>query len=370
MELPYNERLDIASLSSVFSKITNSYKYYWFLSILDSLKDNNSPVLLKKDLALRMVANVWYPLDYFKLSFGKSDGFKKIADYISDKMLVDHSVKSLDLFSQINSRLTGRELDVVNEMVEEKLRYVPYLFVRPFLKDQVTAGDDNWIRRQIIDASARLYLSEQERVMYKFNDDSIEVSNRWYDYLQTHQGVLRGFIYWHLLKFLQKNNPTVVGLPDKIFKRTDRNFSLVKPFWNLYHEANPDIECIYSGVLITKKNMSFDHFLPWSYVVHDQVWNIIPTPKNVNSTKSNMLPSKEYYFEGYAKLQHNAFSFHADQGNNKLLEEYAILFGKSINYIHEQPFAYFRDELDRTFSLQLQTARNLGFTYPFIYRST
>ena len=73
MFLPEHNQLDIGKLSSVFRDTTNSYKFYWFLSILDSLRDNGESIISQKDITLRMLANVWYPLDYFKLSFGKRD---------------------------------------------------------------------------------------------------------------------------------------------------------------------------------------------------------------------------------------------------------------------------------------------------------
>ena len=370
MELPESGKLNIACLTSVFSNITNSYKYYWFLSILDSIKEKNSSTIKQTDLALRMVANVWYPLDYFKLSFGKSDGFKKIVTYVSDKMLVDHSINSPTVFNQINSSLSQEELKVVYAYVEERTRYVPYRFVRPFLSDFITVAEDHQIKGQVIEVSNCLYSTCPEQVMYRFIDDSIQINDVWFEYLQIHQGILRGFIYWHLLKFLQKNNPTVVGLPDKLFKRSNRDFKLVEPFWKTYLEAHPDLTCIYSGQLITKQNISMDHFLPWSYVVHDQVWNIIPIPKSVNSAKNNTLPSKELYFDNYARLQFDAFQFHAERGNNKSLEDYSALFGQSVSVIQDKPFQWFKESLERMFSIQLQTARNLGFSYPFEFKRT
>ena len=201
--------------------------------------------------------------------------------------------------------------------------------------------------------------------MYRFLKDSIEINDVWKSYLQKHQGILRGFTYWHLLQFLQKNNPNVIGLPDKLFRRTDRDFKLASPFWNAYLQNNPDLVCIYSGQTITKQNISLDHFLPWSYVVHDQIWNIIPTTKQVNSAKNNSLPSIELYFESYAKLQFSGFQFHIQNTPKKFLEDYSILFNQSIEEIRNQPFEYFREGLKRTILPQLQMAQNLGFSYPF-----
>ena len=76
MQLPPQSGLSILKLNSVFGDTTNSYKFYWFLGILELVNNGKSDRLSMDDLAIQMVARVWYPLDYFKLSFGKQDGFK------------------------------------------------------------------------------------------------------------------------------------------------------------------------------------------------------------------------------------------------------------------------------------------------------
>ena len=52
--------------------------------------------------------------------------------------------------------------------------------------------------------------------------------------------------------------------------------------------------CIYSGTPLQVGNFSLDHFLPWSFVAHDQLWNLIPTTASVNSSKSNNIPDERY----------------------------------------------------------------------------
>ncbi len=366
MELPESSDVDVSRLARVFADKTNSYKFYWFLAILDSLKENDQSVIVLKDIALRMVANVWYPLDFFKLSFGKQDRFKAIADLVSTRVTVDNSKNSPPLFDQLKAKLSQEDLHIVYGMVNERVRYVPYRFVRPFLDELIVVEDkgDN-IKNAVINFSNNLFKSDSKRVMYRFLKDSIEISDTWKAYLQRHQGILRGFTYWHLLQFLQKNNPNVIGLPDKLFKRADRDFKIASSFWNTYLQANSGLVCIYSGQAITKQNISLDHFLPWSYVVHDQIWNIIPTTRQVNSAKNDALPSIDLYFENYSQLQFAGFQFHAQNSPKKFLEDYSILFNQSIGDIYSQPFEYFREGLKRTILPQLQMAQNLGFSYPF-----
>lgn len=113
----------------------------------------------------------------------------------------------------------------------------------------------------------QFFESHPHRVMYRFVGDSIELNCIWVDYLQKHQVILRGFIFWHLVKFMQKNNPNVIGLSEKLPKPAERDLKAANRFWKGYLAENADLTCIYSGQRITVQNLSLDHFLPWSYVV-------------------------------------------------------------------------------------------------------
>ncbi|MFN8345676.1 MAG: HNH endonuclease domain-containing protein [Spirosomataceae bacterium] len=364
MQLPEHHRLDIAKLSSVFRDTTNSYKFYWFLSILDSLRDNGENIISQKDIALRMLANVWYPLDYFKLSFGSQDGFKKVAKLVSSKMTVDNRPNSPSLFDQIKRRFSDVELEKLSVEVKTLYRYVPYRFVRPFFGAETHTISDHLVKNQMIGLCNQYFESQPYRVMYRFGEGSIELNQIWVEYLQQHQGILRGFIHWHLVRFVQKNNPNVIGLSEKLQKPAEPDLKLANRFWKGYLAENPDLTCIYSGQIITEQNLSLDHFLPWSYVVHDQIWNIIPAPKTINSAKSNRLPSLDIYFEAFSALQYKAVQFYLKKGNQKLPEDYTYLFRENL---HGMSLETFQDVLRKQITPQWQTAQNLGFPYPFIY---
>ena len=47
---------------------------------------------------------------------------------------------------------------------------------------------------------------------------------------------------------------------------------------------------IYSGESITASRFDLDHFIPCSYVANDELWNLIPMERRLNSSKSNKLP--------------------------------------------------------------------------------
>ena len=47
---------------------------------------------------------------------------------------------------------------------------------------------------------------------------------------------------------------------------------------------------------LVDQKISVDHFVPWQYVAHDELWNLHPTTKSINSSKSNNLPVWDRYF--------------------------------------------------------------------------
>ena len=64
---------------------------------------------------------------------------------------------------------------------------------------------------------------------------------------------------------------------------------------------------IYGDVPLDTSSISIDHFIPWSYVAHDELWNLHPTTKSINSSKSNNLPDWDKYFSRLCKIEYSAY---------------------------------------------------------------
>jgi len=189
----------------------------------------------------------------------------------------------------------------------------------------------------------------------------------WIKYFQANQQVLRGFAYWHLVKFLQRNNPNVPGIPGKLFRQEKRSLSAATSFWKEFIKDRSGFRCIYSGEWVTPSSkFSVDHFLPWSFVVHDQLWNLIPTPKMVNSSKSDLLPDWDRYFTPFSESQFEAVQYHASRkGGEKTLEDYLGLFPHDIRTIK---FDTFQERLKEQLFPQFQIARNMGFGRGWVWK--
>ena len=73
MQIPQSHILTTRHLNRVFDKTVATYKYYWFLGILDLFVKQGKTRMNVWEIMVTMVANAWYPVNYFRLSFGKSE---------------------------------------------------------------------------------------------------------------------------------------------------------------------------------------------------------------------------------------------------------------------------------------------------------
>jgi hypothetical protein len=110
------------------------------------------------------------------------------------------------------------------------------------------------------------------------------------------------------------------------------------------------------------KYHKFCHFLPWSFAGHDQPWNLIPTLKEVNTSKSDQLPAAKY-LDHFISLQYEAF--HTALGSQviskKLLEDYTILFKRNLQEISQMNKIHFSKNLKEVIQPEMQVAVNMGF---------
>ena len=129
------------------------------------------------------------------------------------------------------------------------------------------------------------------------------------------------------------------------------------------------INDIYTGMDFTKENyyklgvLSIDHFIPWSFVLHDEMWNLTPTFNNINSSKSDNLPSYQEYIDKFCSVQYEAFSYLCDKKKDKDLECYidVMRLENPFEFLKYKSREEFNDKLKQTISPIYQIALNQGF---------
>ncbi|WP_223861024.1 hypothetical protein [Spirosoma validum] len=131
-----------------------------------------------RDLSIRMIASVWYPLDYFKLSFGRQDSFKLIADFVSDRMVIDNGPTAPGLVDQLRSGLSESDLTTLYGKAGNLLRFVPYRFIRPFFAQELRGIPDYQVNARLVELA-----NQSSKAPYRFIGDDIEMTQDWFRYL-------------------------------------------------------------------------------------------------------------------------------------------------------------------------------------------
>jgi hypothetical protein len=366
--LPYSPRLNVSTLAACFEEVTNSYKFYWFLAILEHVREGYGPNITINSLLARMVANVWYPTNYFRLSFGKQDQLGRVVNQIGQISCLPIDSPRTRVIETAIEYLAQQ--DTIGKHIYAIGNYVPYRFLRPFFKQALRGAKDSEVNRRIWEFAEKSFESPNP-CLYRFvksSESGIELHPNWFDYIQRHLTILTGFCLWNLLNYIQKNNPNVPNIANKLFEPQQRSLRLAREFWNLALYQAGQLNCIYSNKPIHAGNFTLDHFLPWRFVAHDLLWNLAPTSREVNSSKSDNLPDPSY-LDPFIRLQYRVVQIVAQsQQASRLLEDYIILFHVSTTSdFQKMAFSTFRDNLRKMIAPQLQIAANMGFSVGWRY---
>lgn len=300
MYLPPSEYLAIDTLSGIFSDMSESYKIFWFNSILQGISKGNQ-VQLFGDIINRMVADAWYMVTEYHLNLGPSDGLEKLVHIVQKETGLPSNAKEKDILNALESN-TNKE---INDLKKRLILFVPYRLQAPFMKD---VKGVLWEKKTLLCER----INNDNTLIYSIGgqqglDNTIEIASDWMNYLYINNAIVSGWVELCMIKYLQRRNPNVPGLADKIRAPEMRKLKKAKDFWTAVVDYTP-VENIYKPhQIMSTEDLSLDHFVPWSFVAHDELWNLVPTTKAINSSKNNDLPNWETFFPKLAVIEYKAY---------------------------------------------------------------
>ncbi|MBS3738576.1 HNH endonuclease domain-containing protein [Mesohalobacter halotolerans] len=342
-QLPFSSNINISALSSVFNNTSATYKFYWFLAIIEEIEKGKKEIE-KKRLFSRMVANAWYPINYFKVSFGSQDNISEIIKYLVNNTELAINEDKIKIYKYlINSK---------NFKLSKTLfhldKNVPHWFLSP------------WFRGY---KKSMIYSQSNENdyyTIYKLHKNLISVNENWFSYISANAKILKEYTYWNLANFLQKKNPLTPDIVSKLIKPAKRNALTYQRnnFWNIYLDESKEVKCIFTGEKLSKSNYELDHFVPYSFVSHDLIWNLVPVKSGFNSSKNNKLPIIEKHFDSFFKVQKDALNLLDNRLKKRFKEEYITIFN---SFKAPQDFNY--QKLKDTIEPLISVANNNGFEF-------
>lgn len=288
---PYDDNLDIGILSKVFERkrVSNCYKYFWFQAILEKLSEKKT-IFTYDEILNQMIEDAWYMVTEYNLRLGPcntTDNLEEVVKYIYSITNISSTAKS----GTIVEYLKNNDDLKIKKYKRDLIVNVPYCMQSPFyssIKGPTQAKVDE--------------INRQKHLLYYFvslkgTETKFEINVEWIEYLWRNKDILLAWIKYNLVDYLQDRNPSVPGILDKITKPEKRNLKRVSEYWKIIIEIDPSIQEIYDKNLMKDEAISVDHFVPWQFVAHDELWNLSPTTKSINSSKGNQLPNFDLFKE-------------------------------------------------------------------------
>lgn len=308
----YKNLLDIESFTHMLDDPTECYKFYWMDSILDLLAQGRTHIDFD-DIINGMIVAAWYSVGEYHLHLGLKDSNGKILNSL------ERAVSKLVAVVEIKNDASGDE--IINEIKnneqiihDEKMqisKMVPYRLLSSFFKD-IGGNDRIWDQKKRLISYISM-INQVNRLPYIVNEGiglkkQVVIDEIWKKMLLDNFVQIKGWIKIKKVKYLQDRNPGVPGIIYKLEPENEKQRKLkhVRDLWMLALDII-NIEDIYSGKSIKKNDFEVDHFIPWSYIANDEIWNLIPIESSLNSSKSNKLPVWNSHFEIFAKNQYELY---------------------------------------------------------------
>lgn len=137
---------------------------------------------------------------------------------------------------------------------------------------------------------------DTEGTFYEFDleKEYLRINPPVYRLMQRYQEVLYRLNSYEFVKFLQKvNQPDAYGDLIERVENVTRRSSLAE--YRSMLEFNSARQCFYCGTdLACGRTTEVDHFIPWSFVHNDNLWNFVLSCRACNNSKRDRLASPAF----------------------------------------------------------------------------
>ncbi|MCB1170419.1 MAG: hypothetical protein KDK25_08805 [Leptospiraceae bacterium] len=377
-----NVLMPAGSLGRAFQHTTTSYKYLFFKAILDACGVTEGGPSRReftlKEVYLRAIAVAWFPTNTFHLSLGSQD---RVAHHIQDlKSALQLEPAEIPAAKELIQRLEGlRDDSRIKDIFRQMDSYVRFRFLTPWLTEQlrgVPDGSRNRAILKLVQEEAGLPM-DQRKLPYHFKtrnqEECIELQPWFLEYLEANAVLVYDWWRWNFACYLQDRNPLCPGIVHKLERPESRNLTLHRALWKSRIRQQGAVRCLYSGQIL-EKDFDLDHFIPWSYLLHDKLWNIHPCLPEANRSKSDKLPSLDLYLANFIKAQAAAVQdipvlTDSRQKREAIKAEYELSPAINLLELAHTDRSGFKDALEQSIVRLWESARQQGYTANWTYSS-
>lgn len=323
----YYNKLDIEGFFRMMKEPSYCYKFYWLEAIVLLISENRTEAIYD-EIIDEMIANAWYSVLEFHIHLSGIWGDGEIKDNL------ERAVNKLKYLSDLPANASKIEIKNAIKQFNKELHTEKHALTLnvPY---KALSGFANKIGERIsLDSSASRMMAYYNKLSssdillpYTFGSESglnrkLIFSYDWIQMIKDNTVAIMGWIQCEKVKWLQNNNPEVPGLIYKLTPLDEkmRKLSQVRKLWDGILDLRSVID-VFTDEPIDNKKYDVDHFIPWSYVMTDELWNLMPIDPLLNSSKNNRLPDWNEFFLRFAKNQYIMYEMmHEKEGIRKLYE--------------------------------------------------
>lgn len=322
----YYNRLDIEGFSQMMKDPSYCYKFYWLEAIVNLISEDATETTFD-EIIDEMIANAWYSVREFHIHLSGMqsdgnvrDGLERAIIYLSELSQLPANASKVEIKNEIKKYNTD-----LKKYKEQLTNMVPYRALAGFFRKSEEQADWGSIVRltsyiQHIDQSIT-------PLPYTLGTGSklkkeVYFNTSWIRMIQDNTVSILGWIQYEKVKWLQNNNPEVPGLVYKLAPMDEkmRKLNKVRKLWDGVLESGK-VRDVFTDQPVVPKQYDVDHFIPWSFVMNDELWNLMPMVSSLNSSKSNKLPKWNPFFNRFAANQYMLYeTIHQKDGIYRLFE--------------------------------------------------
>lgn len=305
----YENSLDIEAFSQMMKNPSYCYKFYWLEAIVNLIARGIIKTTFN-DIIDEMICSAWFSVCeyHIHLSGIKADGS------LQDGL--ERTIITLKKLSGLKANASKEEIKnaileydkEIKRSKEQLTHMVPYRALAGFFDkyEQKVAWDSP---RKLTEAIRNIDKTIVT-LPYTFGDSSslkkeVYFHEEWMKMMQDNMVSILGWIKYEKIRWLQNINPEVPGLVYKLSATDEkvRKLNNVRALWEDILKIQ-EVRDVFTGESIISKKYELDHFIPWSFVMNDELWNLMPIDSSLNSSKSNRLPKWEPFFKNFANNQY------------------------------------------------------------------
>ena len=322
----YYNRLDIEGFSQMMKDPSYCYKFYWLEAIVNLISADITQTTFN-EIIDEMIANAWYSVREFHIHLSGMqsdgdvrDGLERAIIYLSDLSQLAANASKVEIKNEIKKYNTE-----LKKYKEQLTNMVPYRALAGFFRKSAEPAD--W--GSIVRLTSYIQRIDQgiTPLPYTLGTGSklkkeVYFNTSWIKMIQDNTVSILGWIQYEKVKWLQNNNPEVPGLIYKLAPMDEklRKLNKVRRLWEGVLESG-EVRDVFTDQPVVSKQYDVDHFIPWSFVMNDELWNLMPMDSSLNSSKSNKLPKWDPFFNRFAANQYMMYeTIHRKDGIYRLFE--------------------------------------------------